>query len=316
MLVRSRGARQRASPRPAAARRRGAPRSPAEEPAEIGAARPDGRGRYTGPMTSAPMAFVGGGNMASALIGGLRRAGHAAESIVVIEPLEAQRDQLARAFGVQAQAAADARLAAAGTVVWAVKPQLFAAAAEPCAPYVGGALQVSVMAGIRSAAIVAASGSARFVRSMPNTPALIGRGIAGLYARPEVGPDERARVEALFAPTGSTLWVEREEDLDAVTALSGSGPAYVFYFIEAMVQAGTEMGLAADQARRLAQETFAGAAALAMDSSDPPELLRERVTSKGGTTHAAITTLEAEGVKAAFVKALHAARRRAEELGR
>jgi pyrroline-5-carboxylate reductase len=265
------------------------------------------------------IAFIGGGNMASALIGGLRRAGHAAGAIVVVEPAETQRARLAREFGVQAQAAADARLAAAVTVVWAVKPQLFAEAAAPCAPWVARALQVSVMAGVRSDAIAAALGleaaAARIVRAMPNTPALIGRGIAALFARPAVGAAECAAVEALFAPTGSTLWVAREADLDAVTALSGSGPAYVFYFIEAMIEAGVQMGLDPAQARRLAQETFAGAAALAMQSDEAPELLRERVTSKGGTTHAAITTLEAEGVKASFVKALHAARRRAEELG-
>ena len=278
--------------------------------------KPTSGARYTGRMSLSSIAFVGGGNMASALIGGLRRAGQAAETIAVVEPSEAQRAKLAHEFGVAAQAAPDARLAQAAMVVWAVKPQSFAEAAAPCAPHVAGALQVSVMAGVRSDAIVAASGSRRVVRSMPNTPALIGRGIAALYARPEVGANERAAVEALFAPTGSTLWVAREDDLDAVTALSGSGPAYVFYFLEAMIQAGTEMGLAPEQARRLAQETFAGAAALAMASSDPPELLRERVTSKGGTTHAAITALEAAGVKAAFVAALHAACRRAEELGR
>ena len=120
----------------------------------------------------------------------------------------------------------------------------------------------------------------------------------------------------MLQATGSVIWVEREADLDAVTALSGSGPAYVFYFIEAMVQAGVEMGLDAQAARRLAQETFAGAAALAMASDDSPQVLRERVTSKGGTTYAALTALEADGVKAAFVRALHAARLRAEELGR
>jgi pyrroline-5-carboxylate reductase len=262
------------------------------------------------------VAFVGGGNMASALIGGLRRAGRDAASILVVEPNEAQRDRLAREFGVMPLAAADAHLALAGMVVWAVKPQSFAEAAAPCAPHVARALQVSVMAGIRSDAIVAASGSPRVVRTMPNTPALIGRGIAGLFARAEVSAAERQAVEALFAPAGSSLWVAREEDLDAVTALSGSGPAYVFFFLEAMIEAGTQMGLAPGQARRLAQETFAGAAALAMQSADPPEVLRERVTSRGGTTHAAITQLEVDGVKAAFVRALHAARRRAEELGR
>ncbi len=267
-------------------------------------------------MTKSSVAFIGGGNMASALIGGLLRAGRSAQDIVVVEPLEAQRVRLAGQFGVQAQASADARLAAAGLVVWAVKPQLFAEAAAPCAPYVSAALQVSVMAGVRSQAVVGASGSERVVRTMPNTPALIGQGIAGLYARPEVGVADRAEVEALFAPTGQALWVAREDDLDAVTALSGSGPAYVFFFIEAMVQAATEMGLSAEQGRQLAQATFAGAAALAEQSPLSPTALREQVTSKGGTTHAAITSLQEQGVGPAFVKALHAARARAEELGR
>jgi pyrroline-5-carboxylate reductase len=262
------------------------------------------------------IAFIGGGNMASALIGGLRRAGRAPESIVVVEPVPAQRERLAADFGVQAQASADARLAGAGMVVWAVKPQRFGEAAAPCAQFVRDALQVSVMAGVRSDAIVAAAGSTRVVRTMPNTPALIGRGIAALFARAGVHGDERAAVEALFAPTGASLWVEHEADLDAVTALSGSGPAYVFLFIESMMQAGVEMGLEPAQARTLAEHTFAGAAALSMQSADAPEVLRQRVTSPGGTTQAALDSLQADGVKAAFVRALHAARRRAEELGR
>ena len=262
------------------------------------------------------IAFIGGGNMASALIGGLVRSGTAPERIVVIEPFEAQRAKLAQAFGVQAQAAADARLVDAATVVWAVKPQLFAQAAAPCAPHIAQALQLSVMAGIRSGALVRASGTERVVRAMPNTPALIGQGIAGLYARPAVDAAARAGVELLFAPTGASIWVEREDDLDAVTALSGSGPAYVFYFLEAMMQAAAEMGLSQAQGRLLAQSTFAGATALAQQSPLSPTALREQVTSKGGTTFAAISSLEASGVKAAFVKALHAARDRAGELGR
>ena len=267
-------------------------------------------------MNSPLIAFIGGGNMASAVIGGLIQAGRPPASIVVVEPFEAQRNKLAQAFGVAPQAAADARLASAATVVWAVKPQLFAEAAAPCAAHVGGALQLSVMAGIRSDAIVRASGSARVVRAMPNTPALIGQGIAGLYARPEVSAAEREEIQTLLAPTGQTLWVTREDDLDAVTAISGSGPAYVFYFLEAMMQAAVEMGLSEAQGRTLAQATFAGASALAQQSPLSPATLREQVTSKGGTTHAAFTSLDASGVKAAFVKALHAARSRAEELGR
>ncbi|MCY7316022.1 MAG: pyrroline-5-carboxylate reductase [Rubrivivax sp.] len=262
------------------------------------------------------IAFIGGGNMASALIGGLLRAGTAAERIVVIEPSQAQRDKLAQDLGIAAQAAADARLAHAATVVWAVKPQLFAQAAAPCAPFVALALQLSVMAGIRSAALVAATGSERVVRAMPNMPALIGQGIAGLYARPAVQATARAAIDALMAPTGAVLWVAHEDDLDAVTALSGSGPAYVFYFLEAMARAAAEMGLTELQGRELAQATFAGAAALASQSPLSLAALREQVTSRGGTTHAAITALDAAGVQAAFVGARHAARTRAQELGR
>lgn len=268
-------------------------------------------------MQAVNLAFIGGGNMASAVFGGLIARGWPASSISVVEPWDVQRARLAAAHpGLRVIAAADASLTNAAVVVWAVKPQSFGDAAAACAAHVGGALQLSVMAGIRSEAIAHAAGTERVVRAMPNTPALIGRGIAGLYARPAVSAADRALIEQVLAPTGSLLWMAEEADLDAVTALSGSGPAYMFYVIEAMVEAGTQMGLAPDAARRLAQETMAGAAALAMQSAESPATLRERVTSKGGTTHAAITTLDDSGVKAAFVRALHAARTRAEELGR
>jgi pyrroline-5-carboxylate reductase len=266
-------------------------------------------------MSSEVIAFIGGGNMASAVIGGLLRAGLGAAQLRVVEPFAPQRDKLAAEFGVQALAAGDASLADAGLVVWAVKPQLFAEAAAPLKAWVGGALQLSVMAGIPSAALVRATGAERVVRSMPNTPALIGQGIAGLYARPAVSADERAWVERLLAPTGQTLWVAREDDLDAVTALSGSGPAYFFFFVEAMMAAAVEMGLSAEQGRVLALATCGGAAALGLASGESPTVLRERVTSKGGTTHAAITSLQADAVDAAIRRALLAAQRRAAELG-
>ena len=266
-------------------------------------------------MNPSTLAFIGGGNRAGAIIGGLLRSGRAASSILVVDPGDAQRAKLQAEFGVRALAAADATLAAAGTVVWAVKPQLFQAAAAPCAAYVGTALHLSVMAGIRSDAIVRATGAAPVVRTMPNTPAQVGQGMTGLFARAAVSAADRAQVEAVLAPTGQLLWVAREDDLDAVTALSGSGPAYVFYFVEAMVDAAQEMGLPATQGRELALATFAGATELAARSHEPLSLLRERVTSKGGTTHAALASLEADHVQAAFVKALQAARRRAEELG-
>jgi pyrroline-5-carboxylate reductase len=268
-------------------------------------------------MREIRLAFIGGGNMAGAIFGGLLAAGWPAAAISVVEPFDEQRARIAAAQpGVRLLAAPDATLRDAQLVVWAVKPQSFAQAAAAAAPHVGGALQLSVMAGIRSEAIAQASGSERVVRAMPNTPALIGQGISGLYARPAVGSADRADVERVLAPTGQLLWFDAEADLDAVTALSGSGPAYVFYVIEAMVEAGTQMGLSAAAARELAQRTLAGAAQLAIRSDEPPATLRERVTSKGGTTHAAISSLEASGVKDAFVRALHAARTRAEELGR
>ncbi|MFY9512331.1 MAG: pyrroline-5-carboxylate reductase [Rubrivivax sp.] len=266
-------------------------------------------------MNTNVVAFIGGGNMASALIGGLLKAGRTPASVLVVEPFEAQRVKLAQQHGVSAQATADAALAQAALVVWAVKPQLFAEAAAPCAAHIGSALQLSVMAGIRSDSIVAASGSSRVVRAMPNTPALIGRGIAGLYARDAVSAAERSEIESLLAPTGATLWVAQEADLDAVTALSGSGPAYVFFVVEAMMKAGVEMGLSEAQARTLALATFDGATALAQASPLHPSELRAQVTSKGGTTHAAITSLQADGVDTAFVKALKAAQQRARELG-
>lgn len=269
-------------------------------------------------MTSVPeptVAFIGGGNMASALIGGLLRSGWSADRIDVIEPLAEQREALHARFGIAAQPAAVARLADAGCVVWAVKPQLFQAAAEPCALWVGGALHLSVMAGIRSDAIVRAVRSERVVRAMPNTPALIGQGMTGLFARAAVSAAERARIEQLLVPTGQLLWVDHEMQLDAVTALSGSGPAYVFYLLEALIQAGIEMGLSEAASRQLAIATVGGANSLARDSVDTPEQLRARVTSKGGTTFAAISSLEADGVKASFVRALKAAQQRARELG-
>ncbi len=267
-------------------------------------------------MNTDSIAFIGGGNMASALIGGLLKGATSAADVIVVEPVAAQREALQQRFGIEALAAPDASLATATTVVWAVKPQLFAQAAAPCAPYVAGALHLSVMAGIRSERIQAATGASAVVRSMPNTPALIGQGIAGLYARPGVSVAQRALVEQILAPTGQLLWVDREDDLDAVTALSGSGPAYVFFFIEAMIDAAQAMGLSAEQGRALALATFNGATALAAQSNEPVALLRERVTSKGGTTHAALASMQADGVQAAFITAMRAAQQRAEELGR
>ena len=270
------------------------------------------------PAPSVPasaIAFIGGGNMASALIGGLLAQGMAPTQIEVVEPSEAARSSLLAQFGVTAQALPGPELRAADLVVWAVKPQVFREAALQARPLTSSALHLSVAAGIRSSSIAQWLGTERVVRAMPNTPALIGRGMSALFARKAVDALERKRVEQLMAPTGEMLWVDEESLLDAVTALSGSGPAYVFYFLEAMTQAGADMGLSREQAHRLAVGTFVGASELAAASDDPPEVLRQRVTSKGGTTHAAIESMEHAGVADALVQAIEAAQQRAHELG-
>jgi len=262
-----------------------------------------------------PIAFIGGGNMAGAIIGGLLRDGLSAAQFEVVEPYEEARRKLHSQFAIEAHERADAALKRAALVIWAVKPQSFKEAATHARAYTGDALHLSVAAGIRSDSIAQWLGTQRIVRSMPNTAALIGKGITALYARPGVCASDKARVEQVIATTGASLWVDDEALLDAVTALSGSGPAYVFFFLEAMTRAGIEMGLSREQAYQLSVGTFTGASALAQASADPPEVLRQRVTSKGGTTHAAITSMEQDGVQAQFVKALHAAKRRAAELG-
>ena len=177
------------------------------------------------------------------------------------------------------------------------------------------ALHLSVAAGIRSDSIAQWLGTQHVVRAMPNTPALVGRGISGLFARAAVTEQDKALVQSVIATTGEYLWVDAEAQLDAVTALSGSGPAYVFYFLEAMMQAGACMGLSPEQSRQLAISTFAGATELARQSNEPVEILRERVTSKGGTTYAALCSMEQSAVKANFVQAMQAACERARELG-
>jgi pyrroline-5-carboxylate reductase len=194
------------------------------------------------------IAFIGGGNMASAIISGLLKQGHAAQHIHVIEPAAEARDKLQSTLGITAQAQADASLASASLVIWAVKPQTFKEAALAAAAHTAQALHLSVAAGIRSDSIATWLGSERIVRAMPNTPALIGQGISGLFARASVSSADKALVEQVMATTGESLWLDAEEQLDAVTALSGSGPAYVFYFMEAMTMAGVEMGLSREQA--------------------------------------------------------------------
>ncbi|MDR3371667.1 pyrroline-5-carboxylate reductase [Rhodoferax sp.] len=261
------------------------------------------------------IAFIGGGNMASAIIGGLIKQGVAPKNISVLEPSPEARQLLDRNFGIAAQAQADAELTGAGLVIWAVKPQAFKEAAMVVAPFVPHALHLSVAAGIRSDSIAAWLGTERVVRAMPNTPALVGKGISGLFARAGVSEADRSSVQQVMATTGESLWFNAEDKLDVVTALSGSGPAYVFYFMEAMTMAGTEMGLSHEESHQLAVATFVGASDLAQASVDSPQVLRQRVTSKGGTTFAAISSMEDNDVRALFIDAMYAARERAKTLG-
>lgn len=265
-------------------------------------------------MTSSLIAFIGGGNMARAIIAGLIRGGHDARNIRVVEPLAEQRDSLTTTWGVACAAQATEDLLHAQTVFWTIKPQSFMAAASTTQPFVQHALQVSVMAGIRTGTLAEKLQTERIVRAMPNTPALIGQGISGLFARGAVSADEKSLVNALLASTGDTLWLEQEDDLDALTALSGSGPAYVFFVIEALVEAAKAMGLSSQQGLQLALATFKGSTALAISSPDSPTELRQRVTSKGGTTHAAISHLEKSLVKESFIAAVLAARDRAHQM--
>ena len=261
------------------------------------------------------IAFIGGGNMASAIIGGLIKQGLSASQIDVVEPFAEARDKLHSSFGITAQTAPGASLATASLVIWAVKPQTFKEAAQQVRAFSQDALHLSVAAGIRSDTIAQWLGTERVVRAMPNTPALIGKGITALFARAAVTAADQARISQVIATTGDVMWLETEAQLDAVTALSGSGPAYMFYFMEAMTAAGAEMGLSPAQAYQLAVATFIGAGELARASDETPETLRQRVTSKGGTTYAALTSLEHDDVKARFVRAMHAAGQRAKELG-
>lgn len=262
------------------------------------------------------IAFIGGGNMAAALIGGLAGKLTAAENIHVVDPNADALARLRQQFAVSTASQIGAAVAASEVVVLAVKPQQMKEVAQQLRSHVASQLVLSIAAGIRAADLSRWLGGHRaIVRAMPNTPALIGKGITGMTAMNGVTQAQRAAADAIMRAVGATVWLSDEALIDPVTAVSGSGPAYVFYFIEAMQQAAQEMGLSAEQGKELAIATFAGASQLAAQSPEPVSLLRERVTSKGGTTYAALTSMEASGVKEAIVRALKAAAARGRELG-
>jgi len=267
------------------------------------------------------IAFIGGGNMATALIGGMLARGAAVDEFRVVEPLAETRARIAARFPGLALFGEATREAVAGAalVVLAVKPQQMRQAASALAPHLAGAdapVVLSIAAGIRLADLARwLHGHARLVRAMPNTPALVGKGISGAFAAASVDAAGRALVSSVLAAVGEEVWVENEAMIDAVTGVSGSGPAYVFYFLEALEAAARDLGFAATDARKLAYATFAGAVALAQASPEEPAVLRAQVTSKGGTTERALALLEADAVKAKVVAAVKAAALRAGELG-
>jgi len=260
--------------------------------------------------------FLGGGNMADALIGGLVKQGFAATDIQVVEPNPDNRERLSRAYGVTCHAGPVAPAWDTDLIVLAVKPQQMRQAVEPIAPHLSRQVVVSIAAGLRLEALSRWLGGYRkLVRTMPNTPALIGAGVTGLHALPEVTEAERAGADRVLQAVGSTVWVQEEAQMDAVTAVSGSGPAYVFLFIEALQQAGADLGFSPEAARQLAIETVLGAARLAAASDEPASVLRERVTSKGGTTEAALKAMAVAGVKEGIIAGVRAAEGRGRELG-
>ena len=263
------------------------------------------------------IAFIGGGNMARSLIGGLLKRGQAAESIAVSEPFAATAEALVRDFGVAVHS--DCASAVAGKTVWllAVKPQMMRevceslrAQADACVPLV-----ISIAAGISLASLRQWLGAkAKLVRSMPNTPALIGAGITALFAESDVNEAQRSSAQELLNAAGASVWVESEALMDAVTATSGSGPAYFFLMIEAMQAAAIAQGLSADVARALVLNTAYGAAKMALESDEPASMLRERVTSPGGTTAAALAVFEQTGFRGHVDAAIAAATARGKTL--
>jgi pyrroline-5-carboxylate reductase len=260
--------------------------------------------------------FIGGGNMADALIGGMLKSGFAPAQLRAIEVDGAARRRLFEKYHVECLAEARGAVRPGDVVVFAVKPQQMQEAARFSGLKPNANLVVSIAAGVTLASLAGwLGGHAKLVRAMPNTPALIGAGVSGLCAMPGVSEAERKQAEAILGAVGATVWIEDEALMDAVTAVSGSGPAYVFWFIEQLAAAGVSLGLSAEISQKLAMETVLGSARLAAQSGETPAALRERVTSKGGTTEAALKAFEEHKLAERFLRAVEAARDRGAQLG-
>ena len=252
--------------------------------------------------------------MAAALIGGMLQQGLNKSDVCVLDVSEQARNRFEE-MGISAHAQWVQQMRA-DVVVFAVKPQHMKQAVSAVSAQCGSTLVISIAAGIRCADIARwLAGHDRIVRVMPNTPALIGAGVSGLYATAGVSTGDRQMAVQILTAAGKLVWCEREQMLDAVTAVSGSGPGYVFYFIEALEEAATSLGLDAKAARLLAIETFLGAAKLAASSTDEPAVLRAKVTSKGGTTESAINYMQSQDIKHHIIEAVRMAEQRAREMG-
>jgi pyrroline-5-carboxylate reductase len=265
------------------------------------------------------IAFVGAGNMASSIIGGLIESGHPAHSIAAADPFAASLENLRSIAPVAVFSDNAEAVAAADVIILAVKPQVMAQASDSIAAAVqkNNAVVISIAAGITIASMQARLGAAAaIVRCMPNTPALVGCGASGLYANDNTSTEQRKFAELILSAVGITCWVKSEQQLDAITALSGSGPAYFFLFIEAMIDAGVKLGLDRETATQLALQTSLGASRMAQENTLDLAELRRRVTSPGGTTERAIASFEQDGLRDVIERAMHAADDRAAEMAR
>ena len=270
-------------------------------------------------MSNSKIAFIGGGNMARSLIGGLVTTGMSNKDISVSEPQADLREKLTKDFGVNALEENASAVMGVNVIVLAVKPQILQEVVIPLGNLIAEArpLLISVAAGVTSSSIERwVGGHPALIRVMPNTPALIGAGISALYANGNVSDDQRALAEKIMAAVGKTIWIKEETLMDAVTAVSGSGPAYFFYVMQAIHDAAVREGLDAQTARLLSLETALGAARLAVDSTEDPGSLQKQVTSPGGTTEAAIKVLNDSGVRETVQKAVSAACARGSELAK
>lgn len=269
-------------------------------------------------MNTPHIAFVGAGNMASSIIGGLVESGHPADKISAADPFPNSLERVRQVAPIAVYNDNAQAVEGADVVILAVKPQVMAEATQSIAPQVQaqGAVVISIAAGITVDSLQARLGEVAIVRCMPNTPSLLGCGASGLFANAHTSDTQREYAERILSAVGTTCWVDTEDELDAITALSGSGPAYFFLFMEAMINAGKDLGLSEGVAAQLAMQTGLGAARMAMEDEADLTELRRRVTSPGGTTERAVASFQDSDLHDVVAKAMRAAYDRAQEMAR